>query len=107
MTGKEICSTFSARGSGGELARRYGAAVESPVDPFNRPRHRGDFGLRVPPSQRAAREFFARWRDSLEASRKPAVARRHYVMRKLTPLSPPRPPTFGPLQIGALHLASD
>jgi hypothetical protein len=41
-------------------------AVESPVDPFNRPRHRGDFGLRVPPSQRATREFFARWRDSLD-----------------------------------------
>src|SRR5260370_25502062 len=87
MTGKEICSTFSARGSGGEIARRYGAAVESPVDPFNRPRHRGDFGLRVPPSQRAAREFFARCRDSLEASRKPAVARRDYVMGKLTYLS--------------------
>ena len=38
----------------GEIARRYGVAVESPVDPFNRPRHRGDFGLRVPPSQRAS-----------------------------------------------------
>ena len=33
----------------GEIARRYGVAVESPVDPFNRPRHRGDFGLRIPP----------------------------------------------------------
>lgn len=43
----------------GEIARRFGVAVESPIDPFNRPRHRGDFGLRVPPSQRAAREFFA------------------------------------------------
>jgi hypothetical protein len=31
----------------GEIARRFGAAVESPIDPFNRPRHRGDFGLRV------------------------------------------------------------
>ena len=39
----------------GEIARRYGLAVESPVDPFNRPRHRGDFGLRVPPSQRVIR----------------------------------------------------
>ena len=46
----------------GEIARRYGVAVESPVDPFNRPRHRGDFGLRVPPSHRAVREFFVRWR---------------------------------------------
>jgi integrase/recombinase XerC len=53
----------------GEIARRYGVAVESPVDPFNRPRHRGDFGLRIPPSQRATREFFARWRDSLDRAR--------------------------------------
>ena len=68
----------------GEIARRYGLAVESPVDPFNRPRHRGDFGLRVPPSQRALGEFFARWRQSLDAARKPAVARRDYVMGKLT-----------------------
>ena len=30
----------------GEVARRFGCAVESPVDPFNRPAHRGDFGLR-------------------------------------------------------------
>ena len=64
----------------GEIARRYGVAVESPVDLFNRPRHRGDFGLRVPPSQRAVREFFTRWRESLEPARKPAVARRDYVM---------------------------
>jgi integrase/recombinase XerC len=34
----------------GEISRRFGIAVESPVDAFNRPRHRGDFGLRVPPS---------------------------------------------------------
>jgi integrase/recombinase XerC len=39
----------------GEIARRFGVAVESPVDLFNWPRHRGDFGLRVPPSQRAMR----------------------------------------------------
>jgi integrase len=71
----------------GEIARRFGAAVESPVDPFNRPHHRGDFGLRVPPSQRAAREFFARWRESLEQARKPAVACRDYVMGKLTYIS--------------------
>jgi hypothetical protein len=28
----------------GEIARRFGCVVESPVDPFNRPRHRGQFG---------------------------------------------------------------
>lgn len=32
----------------GEIARRFGATVESPVDTFNRPVHRGDFGLRIP-----------------------------------------------------------
>jgi len=49
----------------GEIARRYGVRVESPIDPFNRPCHRGDFGRRVPPSQRATREFLraggSRW----------------------------------------------
>ncbi|WP_204800975.1 hypothetical protein [Mycobacterium riyadhense] len=49
----------------GEITRRYGAAVDSPIDPFNRPKHRGDYGLRIPPSHRAIREFFGRWRESL------------------------------------------
>lgn len=71
----------------GEIAKRFGVAVESPVDEFNRPTHRGDFGLRVPPSQRALREFFCSWRSSLASARKPAVARRDYVMAKLTYLS--------------------
>lgn len=71
----------------GEIARRFGTAVESPVDPFNRPRHRGDFGLRIPPSQRAMREFFAAWRDALPQARKWAVSCRDYVMAKLAYLS--------------------
>lgn len=29
---------------GGEVFRRFGVGVESPVDPFNRLRHRGDYG---------------------------------------------------------------
>ncbi|GAA5702467.1 hypothetical protein [Streptomyces avermitilis] len=64
----------------GEIHRLYGAVVESPVDPFNRPGHRGDFGLRVRPSPRAMREFFAVWRTVLPQSRKEAVACRDYVM---------------------------
>lgn len=36
-----------------EIMMRFGAVVESPVDPFNRPVHRGDFGLTIPPSQSA------------------------------------------------------
>jgi integrase/recombinase XerC len=50
--------------------------------PFVRQRHRD--ARVIPPSQRATRESFARWRDSLEHSRKPVIARRDYVMGKLT-----------------------
>ncbi|RSO07051.1 integrase [Streptomyces sp. WAC 06783] len=67
----------------GQIHRLFGTVVESPVDAFNRPRHRGDFGLRVPPSQRAMREFFAAWREALPLARKQAVACRDYVMAKL------------------------
>ncbi len=87
----------------GEIARRYGVAVESPVDAFNRPRHRGDFGLRVPPSQRAAREFFGRWRDSLDQARKPLIARRDYVMGKITYISGVRAAELCGVRIGDLH----
>jgi integrase/recombinase XerC len=89
----------------GEISRRYGVAVESPVDPFNRPRHRGDFGLRMP-SQRATREFFARWRDSLDQARKPLIARRDYVMGKLTYLSGVRAAELCGVTIGDLHWES-
>jgi integrase/recombinase XerC len=90
----------------GEIARRYGVAVESPIDPFNRPRHRGDFGLRIPPSQRATREFFARWRDSLDQARKPLIARRDYVMGKLTYISAVRAAELCGVTIGDLHWES-
>lgn len=58
----------------GEIHRLFGSVVESPVAPFNRPRHRGDFGLREPPSQRAMREFVPAWRNALPQARKEAVA---------------------------------
>jgi integrase/recombinase XerC len=90
----------------GEIARRFGLAVESPVDPFNRPRHRGDFGLRVPPSQRALREFFARWRQSLDQARKPVIARRDYVMGKLAYISAVRAAELCGVRIGDLHWES-
>jgi hypothetical protein len=63
----------------GEIMRRFGAAVESPIDPFNRPRHRGDFGPRIPPSQTAVKDFFARWREELPNARKYAVACRDFA----------------------------
>lgn len=90
----------------GEIARRYGLAVASPIDPFNRPRHRGDFALRVLPSQRATRGFFARWRDSLDEVRKPLIARRDYVMGKLTYICGVRAAELCGVRIGDLHWES-
>ncbi|MFC9840869.1 tyrosine-type recombinase/integrase [Rhodococcus sp. NPDC127530] len=90
----------------GEIARRYGVAVESPIDPFNRPKHRGDFGLRIPPSRRATREFFGRWRESLQDSRKPVIARRDYVMGKLTYISGVRAAELCGVRIGDVYWES-
>jgi integrase len=90
----------------GEIARRFGVGVESPIDLFNRPRHRGDFGLRVPPSRRATREFFTRWRDALDQARKPVIARRDYVMGKLTYISGVRAAELCGVRIGDVHWES-
>ena len=87
----------------GEIMRRFGAVVESPIDPFNRPRHRGDFGLRIPPSQTAMREFFSRWRDDLPQARKYAVACRDYVMTKIAYLSGVRAAELCGVCIGDVH----
>jgi integrase/recombinase XerC len=83
--------------------RRFGAVVESPIDPFNRPSHRGDFGLRIPPSQTAMREFFSRWRDDLPRARKYAVACRDYVMTKIAYLSGVRAAELCGVCIGDVH----
>ena len=87
----------------GEIARRFGASVESPVDPFNRPIHRGDFGLRIPPSKRALREFFGAWRAELPNARKYPVAVRDYVMAKLTYISAVRASELCAVRIGDVH----
>ena len=70
MAGIDGYFTFLEQRYAGEIARRFGAAVESPVDPFNRPRHRGDFGLRIPPSKKALAECFGDWRTGLPRARK-------------------------------------
>lgn len=90
----------------GEIHRLFGTMVESPVDPFNRPRHRGDFGLRVPPSQRAMREFFAAWRNALPRTRKEAVACRDYVMAKIAYLSGVRASELCGVAVGDVHWES-
>ncbi|OQD57440.1 integrase [Streptomyces phaeoluteigriseus] len=90
----------------GEISRLFGATVESPVDPFNRPRHRGDFGLRVPPSQRAMTDFFVRWREALPTARKEAVACRDYVMAKIAYLSGVRASELCGVRISDVHWES-
>jgi integrase/recombinase XerC len=90
----------------GEIARRFATGVESPIDVFNRPRHRGDFGLRIPPSQRAVRELFTGWRGALTEARKPVTARRDYVMAKLAYISGVRAAELCGVQIGDVHWES-
>ncbi|WSP43933.1 site-specific integrase [Streptomyces sp. NBC_01244] len=87
----------------GEILRRFGAAVASPVDAFNRPRHRGDFGLRIPPSQAEMKVFFTAWRGVLADSRKYPVAVRNYVMAKVAYLSGVRATELCLVRLGDLH----
>lgn len=87
----------------GEIARRFGASVDSPVDRFNRPKHRGDFGVRVPPSQSAMRDFFGAWRDDLPNARKYAVACRDYVMTKIAYISGVRAAELVGVRLGDIH----
>ncbi|MER5355736.1 site-specific integrase [Kitasatospora sp. NPDC002551] len=87
----------------GEIHRRFGAAVASPIDPFNRPRHRGDFGLRIPPSVTETKAFFASWRESLPRARKYPVAVRNYVMSKLTYISGVRASELCGVCMGHVH----
>ncbi|MET8249241.1 site-specific integrase [Streptomyces sp. NPDC005202] len=90
----------------GEILRCFGAAIQSPVDSFNRPEHRGDFGLRIPSSVRATKEFFASWRDALPSARKYPVAVRNYVMSKLTYISRVRAAELCSVRMGDVHWES-
>jgi len=67
----------------GEIHELTGRLVASPIDECNRPRHSGDFHVRVPPSPAALAAFFASWREDLPATRKFLTAVRHYVMARL------------------------
>ncbi|MEU0041005.1 site-specific integrase [Streptomyces sp. NPDC006333] len=90
----------------GEIFQRFGAIVESPIDLFNRPRHRGDFGIRIPPSRQATTEFFRRWRASLPQARKEMVACRDYVMGKIAYLSGVRAAELCGVRIADIHWES-
>lgn len=87
----------------GEVLRRFGAAVESPVDAFNRPRHRGDFGLRIPPSQAEVKAFFSSWRQEPKLTRKYPVAVRNYVMAKTAYISGVRATELCLVRLGDIH----
>jgi hypothetical protein len=67
----------------GKIHELTGRAVASPVDDCNRPRHSGDFQVRVPPSPAALAAFFVSWRGELPAARKWLAAARHYAMARL------------------------
>ncbi len=67
----------------GELHQLTGRVVASPIDACNRPRHTGDFAVRVPPSPAALAGFFAAWRAELATARKWLTATRHYAMARL------------------------
>jgi hypothetical protein len=67
----------------GELHELTGRLVASPIDECNRPRHGGDFTVRVPPAPAALRAFFADWRGELAASRRWLTGARHYAMARL------------------------
>ncbi|WP_207843920.1 tyrosine-type recombinase/integrase [Williamsia soli] len=94
---------FLERRYGGEISRRFGVSVESPVDLFNRPRHRGDFALRIPPTEKAMNDFFAAWRVDLPHSRKYPIAARDYVMAKICYLSGVRASELCAVKIGDVH----
>lgn len=87
----------------GEIMSRFGVIVESPIDLFNRPCHRGDFGLRVPPSQVSLKAFFGRWREDLPRARKYLVACCDYVMTKIAYLSGVRAAELCGVCMGDLH----
>jgi site-specific recombinase XerD len=67
----------------GELHELTGRLIGSPIDQVNRPRHSGDFTVRVPPSPAALAAFFAGWRGELASTRKWLTAARHYAMARL------------------------
>jgi site-specific recombinase XerD len=67
----------------GELHELTGRVVASPIDEVNRPRHSGDFTVRVPPSPAALASFFAGWRGELAGNRKWLTGARHYAMARL------------------------
>ncbi|HZD69996.1 MAG TPA: tyrosine-type recombinase/integrase [Actinomycetes bacterium] len=67
----------------GELHELTGRLVASPIDECNRPRHHGDFTVRVPPSPAALRGFFADWHGELATTRKWLTGARHYAMARL------------------------
>lgn len=68
----------------GEIHQLTDRIVSSPIDAVNRPKHTGDFSIRVPPSPRDLAQFFSAWRGQLADARKWLVATRNYTMARVT-----------------------
>ncbi len=67
----------------GEIHQLTGQVVASPIDSCNRPHHRGEFNVRIPPSAHDLAAFFVSWRDSLSEERRWLTATRSYVIARL------------------------
>ncbi|MFJ7589448.1 tyrosine-type recombinase/integrase [Streptomyces sp. NPDC097617] len=69
-----------------ELHALTGDVIASPLDEMNRPRGRGEIGLRIPPTDPEVALLFAGWREDLAGCRKFAPAARNYTAAKLMTL---------------------
>ncbi|MDX3617055.1 tyrosine-type recombinase/integrase [Streptomyces europaeiscabiei] len=69
-----------------ELHAMTGTVIACPLDEMNRPRGRGEIGLRIPPTDPEVETLFTGWRDDLSTCRKFAPAARNYTAAKLISL---------------------
>lgn len=80
----DVFFAFLEQRYAGEIHELTGRLVASPIDACNRPKHRGEFKVRIPPSSRDLAAFFLAWRDSLASERRWLTATRSYVTARLT-----------------------
>jgi len=66
-----------------ELHALTGHVVECPLDEMNRPRGRGEIGLRIPPTEAEVKALFTGWRAELVSCRKFAPMARNYTAARL------------------------
>ncbi|SFG51491.1 site-specific integrase [Streptomyces mirabilis] len=69
-----------------ELHAMTGTIITCPLDEMNRPRGRGEIGLRIPPTGPEVEMLFAGWREDLTTCRKFVPVARNYTTAKLISL---------------------